>query len=177
MSYDQLNLLASQAPLGADGLRFIPFGNGAERMLSNKMTFAQLYNLNFNTHQPLHVVRAIQEGIVFALNYGVDILKENGLKPKTIKAGKANMFLSPVFRQLFSTLIDVPLEFYDTDGATGAARGAGIGIGHYTIANAFESLHQIEVITPDPGIKSNVEDIYHQWKNHLEILIKVPTVL
>ncbi len=169
--YDQLNRLAEMAPLGAEQLRFYPFGNGAERMLGNNMVGGHLSNLNFNKHRAPHVARAVQEGIVFALNYGVALLKENGIAAKTIKAGKANMFLSPVFRQLFSSLIDVPLEFYDTDGATGAARGAGIGQGMYSLTNAFVSLKKLEQINPDPSIQTELNDIYAQWKNQLESIL------
>lgn len=92
MSYEKLNDLASMAPMGSAGLTMFPFGNGAERMLKNKMVGAQLLNLDFNRHSLSHVSRAVQEGIVFALHYGTDILKENGLQPKTIRTSKANMF-------------------------------------------------------------------------------------
>ncbi|MBK6814146.1 MAG: carbohydrate kinase [Saprospiraceae bacterium] len=170
MSYEKLNDLASMAPMGSAGLTMFPFGNGAERMLKNKMVGAQLLNLDFNRHSLSHVSRAVQEGIVFALHYGTDILKENGLQPKTIKAGKANMFLSPVFRQMFSDLINVPLEFYDTDGATGAARGAGIGSGYYTVDNAFSSLQKIEEILPDPINHIQLKELYEPWKQKLNTL-------
>ncbi|MEP7320703.1 MAG: FGGY family carbohydrate kinase [Saprospiraceae bacterium] len=171
-SYDQMNELASQIPLGSDQLQFIPFGNGAERLLGNKIVGSHLHGLNFNIHSTGHVARAVQEGIVFAFKYGTDILSEAGFRPKTIKAGKSNMFLSPVFRQLFSSLINIPLEFFDTDGATGAARGAGIGQGHYTLDNAFGSLKKIETIFPDPSIQTTLNDIYSIWKNQLENTIK-----
>ncbi|MEO5581378.1 MAG: FGGY family carbohydrate kinase [Saprospiraceae bacterium] len=175
-SYDQMNQLASQVQIGSDNLQFMPFGNGAERMLGNKMVGSHLHGLNFNIHGAGHLARSIQEGIVFAFKYGTDILSEHGFRPKTIKAGKSNMFLSPVFRQLFSSLIDIPLEFFDTDGATGAARGAGIGQGHYTLDNAFDSLKKIETIFPDPAINKDLTEIYSIWKRQLEITIKdLPT--
>lgn len=171
-TYEQMNKLASSVPLGADGLQFIPFGNGAERMLGNRSVESHFSGLNFNMHQSGHMVRAVQEGIVYAFKYGADILRENGFKANTIKAGKANMFLSPVFRQLFSSLIDVPLEFFDTDGATGAARGAGIGFGHYSLENAFNSLKKLDVIYPDHAIQSSLIDNYTTWKLRLENIIQ-----
>ena len=175
VSYELMNQLAAVAPLGSQGLSFFPFGNGSERMLNNKILGSQLNGLNFNIHTSSHVARAIQEGIVFAFKYGTDILSENGFKAKTIKAGKANMFLSPVFRQLFSSLINVPLEFFDTDGATGAARGAGIGQGYYTLENAFTSLQKLEVIEPEPSIQSILDENYYQWKSKLESIIQNST--
>jgi xylulokinase len=172
-TYEQMNELVSSVPLGSEGLQFIPFGNGAERMLGNKSIEGHFTGLNFNIHHSGHMARAVQEGIVYAFKYGTDILSKNGFKANTIKAGKANMFLSPVFRQLFSTLLDVPLEFFDTDGATGAARGAGIGSGHYTPENAFDSLKKIEIIYPDHSIQSRLIDHYNTWKLRLENIIQL----
>ncbi|HNR05875.1 MAG TPA: FGGY family carbohydrate kinase [Saprospiraceae bacterium] len=168
MTYDKLNQQAAQVPAGSDHLLFYPFGNGAERMLGNRMVQSHLMNLDFNRHGIGHLARAIQEGIVYALRYGVDIMTANGMTPRAIKAGKANLFLSPVFRQMFSSLLQVPLEFYDTDGATGAARGAGIGLGVYTPSTAFETLHRIEELSPDPALGSVLNELYHTWKNQLE---------
>ncbi|MEP7268207.1 MAG: FGGY-family carbohydrate kinase, partial [Saprospiraceae bacterium] len=171
VSYDILNSMAAYSSIGSEGIQFFPFGNGTERMLNNKLIQSHIQGLDFNRHRPEHLARAIQEGIVFALNYGTDILKANGLQPRTIKAGKANMFLSPVFRQMFSSLINVPLEFYDTDGAIGAARGAGIGCGYFTIENAFTHLQKIEEITPSNGEHHILIEYYHLWKNQLDSII------
>jgi xylulokinase len=168
MTYDELNQQAARVPAGSDHLLFYPFGNGAERMLGNRMVQSHLMNLDFNRHGLGHLARAIQEGIVFALRYGVDIMTANGMSPRAIKAGQANLFLSPVFRKMFSSLLQVPLEFYDTDGATGAARGAGIGLGVYTPSTAFDTLHRIEELNPDPALGSSLNELYHTWKNQLE---------
>lgn len=172
IDYNQLNDRAAAVKAGSEGLQFFPFGNGAERMLGNKLIQSHFKGLDFNQHNLNHMARAVQEGIVYALNYGTDLLKSNGLAPKTIKAGKANMFLSPAFRQMFSTLIDVPLEFYDTDGATGAARGAGVGLGHYTIDNAFASLTKLDEIHPDLSVQDVIKENYADWKSHLLNLIR-----
>lgn len=171
-SYSALNDMAASVPLGSGDLLFFPFGNGAERMLGNKLVHSHLSQLNFNQHQIPHLSRAVQEGIVFAFRYGMDIMIANGMVPDKIKAGKANLFLSPVFRQLFSTALNVPLEFYDTDGATGAARGAGIGLGLYDTVSAFDHLTRMEEITPDTQIESQLNDIYQQWKHQLDRIVE-----
>lgn len=169
-SYEKLNALASEVN-SSEGLLFLPFGNGAERMLGNKLIQSHMAGLDFNRHHPGHFIRAVQEGIVFALHYGTEIMKSNGLNPKTIKAGRANMFLSPLFRQMFSSLLNIPLEFYDTDGATGAARGAGIGSGHYTMENAFTFLQKIEEISPDKQEHNKLTEKYHNWKAYLDFIL------
>ncbi|MDZ4708476.1 MAG: FGGY family carbohydrate kinase [Saprospiraceae bacterium] len=170
-NYSQLNELAASVPIGADQLMFFPFGNGAERMLGNRLVHSHLMNLNFNKHQLPHLSRAVQEGIAFSFRYGMEIMIQNGMSPSKIKAGKANLFLSPLFRQLFTTSLNTPLEFYDTDGATGAARGAGIGLGLYTHENAFDHLKKMEEIYPDKQIETNLNDNYQKWKNQLDLIL------
>jgi xylulokinase len=127
--YTQMNEQASKAPLGSDGLRILPFGNGAERMLNNKLVGVHFHNIDLNLHTPAHIFRAVQEGIACAFRYGVDIMRENGMNPNRIRAGKANLFLSDLFTETFVNVTGVPVELYKNDGSVGAALGAGIGAG------------------------------------------------
>lgn len=166
--YDKMNALAAEAPIGSDGLVFIPFGNGAERILENKDLGAQLFNLNFNRHNVRHLLRAGQEGIVSSLAYGFNIMKDMGMKPNTVKAGYGNMFFSPVFREAFANMTGTTVELYNTDGSQGAARGAGVGTGLYTgFDEAFAGLERLDVIEPDPKLKGVYEDAYGQWLDSL----------
>jgi xylulokinase len=127
IAYDAMNELAEKVSPGSDGLSILPFGNGAERMLGNKDIGARMLGLNFNTHTNAHLFRAAQEGIVFSIRFGLDIMKETGINPSVIRAGSANMFLSPVFREALSCITGTEIHLYNTDGSIGAARGAGIG--------------------------------------------------
>src|SRR5882757_6315575 len=126
LSYEQMNAAAAVVEPGSNGLVILPFGNGAERMFENKILNSDIQNIDFNIHGTGHLVRAAQEGIAFAFRYGLDIMKENGIQPKIIRAGKANMFLSDVFAESFVNAINVPVELYNCDGSVGAATGAGI---------------------------------------------------
>ncbi len=164
ISYPEMNQLASEVPIGAEGLKFIPFGNGVERIMENKAVDAHLSGLNLLKHDKRHMLRAGQEGIVSALTYGFHIMKDMGLNLKTVKAGNANMFLSPLFRQAFVNMNNVTLELYDTDGAQGAARGAGIGSGIYSNAKeAFAGLEKIASFEPDPRLVSAYNEVYQSW--------------
>lgn len=168
MSYPQMNDVAMKAPVGADGLLIYPFGNGAERVLGNAEPGAEFKGINFNIHNQSHMLRAAQEGIAYSFRYGVDIMREMGIQAKVMRAGKTNMFLSPLFRQTMSNVIDAKIELYDTDGALGAARGAAIGAGLYTSApEAFSQLKCLEIVTPDKD-QSSVLEVYENWKNKLE---------
>jgi xylulokinase len=167
-SYEEMNEMAMQAPIGADGLSFIPFGNGAERIMENNDIGARLSGLNFNRHNQSHILRAGQEGIVFALNYGFNIMKEMGMELHTIRAGHANMFLSPLFREAFANITSATVELYNTDGAQGAARGAGVGAGIYAnFEEAFKGLKSIETIEPSPPLFGAYEDAYENWLKNL----------
>ncbi len=171
ISYDQMNALASEVPIGAEGLNFIPFGNGAERIMENRQVDAHLSGINLLKHDKRHVLRAGQEGIVSSLTFGFNIMKDMGLNLKTVKAGRANMFLSPLFREAFVNMNDVVLELYDTDGAQGAARGAGIGSGRYSSTKeAFVGLEKLAEITPSDKLKSAYGEVYQRWEGYLNKL-------
>jgi xylulokinase len=119
-------------------------------------------------HDTRHVLRAGQEGIVAALTFGFNVMKNMGLNLKTVKAGKANMFLSPLFREAFVNMNDVSLELYDTDGAQGAARGAGIGAGIYSdVSEAFLGLDKIQDFEPEVQKREAYGEVYKQWEDSL----------
>ena len=171
-SYDDLNKLAAQVPIGSEGLSILPFGNGAERMLQNKQVDCSIYGLNFNIHTKAHLARAAQEGIVFSFKYGMDIMSNMGIDISVIRAGHANMFLSPIFCEALAGVTGAVIELYDTNGAVGAAKGAGIGAGIYkSPEEAFSSLKKIDIVEPD-GFKANDYcGAYETWKERLEKMI------
>lgn len=169
LSYEEMNKLASEIVIGSNGLSVLPFGNGAERVLNNKNIGSVLSGINFNIHQKGHVLRAAQEGIVFSFKYGMDIIQNIGINASVIRAGKANMFLSPVFRDTLAGITGATIELYNTDGSVGAARGAGVGSGFYKSFNeAFSNLKKLEIIEPDNSKKSEYQEAYNNWKDALE---------
>lgn len=168
-AYDELNRMAECAPIGSQGLCVIPFGNGAERVLENKETGCSLHGINFNVHDRNHIVRAAQEGIVFSFKYGIEVMKGMGMDVSKIHAGRANMFLSPIFREALANVTNATIELYDTDGAVGAAKGAGIGAGIYkNEKEAFASLVKLQVIEPDPARQEQYMAAYEQWAAYLK---------
>ncbi len=169
ISYNEMNILASKAPIGSDGVSILPFGNGAERMLNNKEIGCSIRGLNFNIHSKQHIVRAAQEGIVFSFKYGIDVMEEMGIKVKKIHAGHANMFLSSIFRDTLAGVTGATIELYDTDGSVGAAKGAGMGAGIYKDnKEAFATLEKLDVIEPNRSKAREYADAYQLWKRRLE---------
>lgn len=181
-TYEEMNEFASNENIGSEGLFCYPFGNGAERVLKNRNITAHFSGINFNIHNKNHLIRAVQEGIAFAFRYGLDVMKEIGLKIDVVKAGFSNLYQSKVFREAFVNTCNVKLEMFNTDGSQGAARGAGIGSGFYSSDGdalkfnneaAFKGLKKIEILRPnDPDIEA-YNKYYGEWKEKLEHLIKL----
>ncbi len=171
VSYQGLNDAAAKIDVGSNGLMSLPFGNGAERMLENKIIGAHFYDLDFNIHSTAHMVRAVQEGIAFAFRYGLDIMRENGIDPVVIRAGKSNLFLSDVFTESFVNATNVEVEFYEGDGSFGAAIGAGIGSGIYKdAATALSNRKPVGRVIPNNKIM--YDNLYEKWKDLLNEKLK-----
>ncbi|MEJ2053233.1 MAG: FGGY family carbohydrate kinase [Calditrichaceae bacterium] len=172
-SYNELNKLAEGIAIGSDGLLCYPYGNGAERFLKNQAINAHFSGINFNIHNKAHIVRAAQEGIVFSFRYGLDIMKEMGMKFNVIRAGDSNLFQSDVFKEAFVNTCNVDLEIYNTDGAQGAARGSGIGAGIFSEQKeAFNGLKVIDKLHPDNELVKKFESVYQVWKTNLLKMLK-----
>ena len=166
LSYPQMNEEAAKAPIGCAGLSILPFGNGAERMLQNEERGCSIHGLSFTQHKRAHLLRAAQEGIVFSFMYGIEIMEQMGLKVSTIHAGNANMFLSPIFRETLAGVSGATILLHDTDGAAGAAKGAGIGAGIYhSPEDAFATLKTLATIRPDH--QDDYREAYNRWKTKL----------
>jgi len=168
VSYTDMNQLAQQVKAGSDGLRILPFGNGAERMLGNKIIGVHFHHIDLNVHGQAHIFRAAQEGIAFAFRYGLDIMRENGMDPRVIRAGSANLFLSELFAQMFVDATHVPVELYKSDGSIGASLGAGIGAGVFSSPKeAFSRMERLRLVEPDGKRMQQYDEIYSEWKELL----------
>ena len=169
ISYADMNVMMEKIPVGSEGVSVIPFGNGAERVLENRETGCSIHGLNFNKHSKAHIMRAAQEGIVFSFCYGMEIMQQMGMDIHKIHAGKANMFLSPIFRDTLASVSGAAIELYETDGSVGAAKGAGMGCGLYKDNNeAFATLKKLAVIEPDEAKRSEYLAAYARWKEMLQ---------
>ena len=171
ISYSEMNDMMASVPIGSEGVTIIPFGNGAERVLENREIGCSIHGINFNKHGKAHIMRAAQEGIVFSFCYGMEIMQQMGMDIRKIHAGKANMFLSDIFRNTLAGVSGATIELYETDGSVGAAKGAGMGCGIYKDNNeAFASLKKLSVIEPDEKHRSEYLEAYTLWKEKLHTL-------
>ncbi|MGA9119400.1 MAG: FGGY family carbohydrate kinase [Bacteroidota bacterium] len=169
--YKALDGLAAQSPVGSKGVMAFPFGNGAERLFGDKLLGATFSGIDFTRHETPDLLRAVQEGIAFALHRGLQIMPSLGITPKVIRAGLANMFLSPIFCDTLATVTGTPLELYNTDGAGGAARGAAVGAGAYASpAEAFRGLQVQRTVEPSRASAPYYEAV-ERWSKVLDQIL------
>jgi xylulokinase len=172
IAYERLNELALSAPLGSGGVIILPFGNGAERMLANRELDAHVLNVQFNTHSQAHLLRAVQEGIACAFNYGIEILHEMAIMPNVLRAGQANLFQGPIFTETLAHTAGVAIELYNTDGAQGAARGAALGIKYFASRQeAFKGLERLKIIEPKNSRIPEFKELYQRWSSALQRIL------
>lgn len=169
ISYPDMERMAAEVPAGSDGLRIIPFGNGAERMLSNQNMGAQVLNLHFNRHGKAHFYRAALEGVAFSFVYGMKVLQELGLNVSVLRVGNDNLFQSAIFSSTISNLLGCRIELLRTTGATGAAIAAGVGIGAWGEASeGLGALEKAGVYEPEQGMSGPFGEMYADWAARLE---------
>ncbi|HCD51739.1 MAG TPA: carbohydrate kinase [Balneolaceae bacterium] len=169
IDYEQMNEMVDSVQPGSEGLLCLPFGNGAERIFENQLIGSHLLNMDFNRHENRHLLRASLEGIVYALNLGFEMLSDLDVPQNTIRAGKANLFLSKSFREIFVNVTGTRLELYDTDGSVGAARGAALGVGFFsTEEEAFASLTKLEEMEPNAELTAKYQALYQDWKQSID---------
>ena len=172
LSYPEMNALGAKSPIGSNGLICNPFGNGSERIFNNKTIGGSWHNLDFNRHSNADMIRSSQEGIAFAMVYGLELLETTGIKPTHLKAGLANMYLSDIFSNAIVNASHVGLELMESDGAYGAALGAGVGLGYYHTPNeAVNKIKRIKEVHPSKDTNDQTQEAYALWKENLHKLI------
>ena len=170
-SYEEMNTLADEVPIGSDGVAMIPFGNGAERMLQSKEVGTRILNLNLNNHGKGHLCRSALEGIAFSFVYGMEIMESDGIKVNVMRAGNDNLFRSEIFSNTVATLIGYDIEIYDTTGAIGAARAANLHKGDFeAFGKAILDNDYVMTFSPMKDKKS-YQDAYAVWKKELELIL------
>jgi len=170
-AYAQMNVLASEVPVGSNDLQIIPFGNGAERMFDNRTIGSHMCNLNFNQHSQGDILRAALEGIAFAFVYGMEILKNDNTPIQVIRAGNDNLFQSKIFSETIATLIDQEIEIYNTTGAIGAARAAGAVDDAFDVSTVASQNDYLETFEP-LSKKENYQEAFLRWQKTLNTIIQ-----
>jgi xylulokinase len=116
------NQAVSAAPIGAQGVLMLPFLNG-ERVPALPHATGSIHRLDSTNLSQANLCRAVVEGTTFGLRYGLDLLRDSGIKSANIRliGGGAK---SAVWRQIVADIMDTPVIC--TTGSEAAALGAAI---------------------------------------------------
>lgn len=169
-TYEDMERMVGAIPIGAEGLRILPFGNGSERMFSNAKLGAQINNLQLTRHTRAHIYRAGLEGIAFSFVFGMEILKDLGFNLNVMRVGNDNLFQSKTFSNTIASLTGCRIEMVETTGAVGAARAAGLEIGCFaTLSEAVQNRGVSTIFEPKKN--EQYEHAFQVWKSDLDKLV------
>jgi xylulokinase len=172
-SYDLLNLEAAKVPAGSDGLLILPLLMGERSPLWDVNARGVLFGLSLN-HTKGHLIRAMMEGVAYAMYDSFSRIKDSGLKinyPMVLNEGGA---VSQLWRKIITDVFDIPTALVKR--RTGAPYGDGILAGVATgVFKDFSVARQwAEYIEPlDPNQESHARymeyfAVYKQLYEHVK---------
>lgn len=166
---DALRLLDAEAdriPPGADGVTFLPYLQGERTPHRDASARGAFLGLSL-AHTRAHMTRAALEGVCFALNDSLSILKELGLSPRhlLLTGGGAR---SPLIRRLQCEIFGLPVTTVNREEgpAYGAALLAAVGANAFPdIATAAQAtLMRAPLQQPDAEAKRAYKEHYARYK-------------
>ncbi len=175
VSYEELVLLASEVEPGSEGLFFLPYLVGERSPLMDPKAKAGFIGLALR-HGPGHLVRALLEGVAFALRQIVDTMVATGADlTKLVASG--NGLANPIWRQIIADILNRPLcqgtgERASERAGVGAAMIAGIGSGIFDGYQDAQKLAPIFNVVTEPN--RNTAAFYEaHYKSYLEFYPKL----
>ncbi|RJP20804.1 MAG: xylulokinase [Candidatus Omnitrophota bacterium] len=165
--YDVLTALAEQAPIGSEGLLFLPYLTGERTPHKDPYARGGFIGLTIR-HQRRHLVRAVLEGITFAMRDSLEIIRSLGVDIKEIRAtgGGAK---SAFWRQLQADIYGCEIAVIGSDQgpAFGAAIMAGVGTGVYkSIPEACDAIISVVQRTePNAARVNEYNDYYNIYRS------------
>jgi xylulokinase len=169
-SYAELDKTAAEVEPGAEGLVFLPYLVGERSPLMDPRAKGAFVGLTLR-HGPGHMVRALLEGVAFAMRQIVDVMVDCGA-PLDRLVASGNGLASPLWRQMVADVLNRPLyqgcDKHATERAgVGAALIAGIGIGAingYSEAQRFAPKFDAET-APNPASAAIYEAYYRRFRD------------
>jgi xylulokinase len=117
----ELLAAAAKVPAGSDGLMFLPYLRGERTPHFDPAARGAMIGLRIS-HGPAEMTRAVLEGVAFALGEGLDLMRAQGLAPKTglVAGGGVNR----LWQQIIADVLNMPVALGATEHAS--ARGAAL---------------------------------------------------
>ncbi|MCU1742110.1 MULTISPECIES: xylulokinase [Pseudomonas] len=175
LGLDDFNARVEQAPIGADGVSMLPFLNG-ERVPALPQATGSLSGLTLTNLTQANLCRAVVEGTTFGLRYGLDLLREAGLKSHGIRLTGGGS-KSPVWRQMVADIMDTPVVC--TRQSEAAALGAAIqaawceSAGVQNLAELCERCVSLDPASETRPIAANVaayQPVYQHYRQQVAAL-------
>lgn len=175
---NEFNEKASSGPLGSEGIIMLPYFNGERTppLPGATASFFGMTSANFNTE---NLCRASMEGATLGLRYGLDVLKDQGIKPGEVRlvGGGAK---SRLWREMVADIFECPVicPTYSEAGAMGAAlqamwsyfgeREGGVSLKDLT--DRFISLDESTRTAPDGGNVTPYREVYERYLRLNELM-------
>jgi xylulokinase len=167
LTYDELTALAAQAPIGAEGLIFLPYLSGERTPHLDPLARGAFVGLTVR-HTVAHLARAVMEGVVFSLREGLEIMQALGLPLGEVRATGGGG-RSPLWRQMQADIYGAAVATLAVEEgpAYGAALLAGVGTGLFTdVADAVDRCVVVGNVTrPDPVAQERYAQVYAVYRD------------
>jgi xylulokinase len=163
--YEVLTSLAETAPLGSEGLLFLPYLTGERTPHPDPKARGSFIGLNLR-HGKAHLTRAVLEGITFGLRDSLELMKQSGIEIHELRVNGGGA-RSPFWRQMIADIFGIPVVTVNsTDGpAYGAAVMAASGVLQRDITSLCEEWIQVvDRIEPNPEHSENYEAYYQIYR-------------
>lgn len=142
--YELLTREAALAPVGCEGLLFLPYLTGERTPYPDPQARGAFVGLTLR-HGKAHLVRAVLEGVSFGLRDSLELIKGLGVPITQVRASGGGA-RSAVWRQIQADVFGTELVLVNvTEGAAyGAALLAGVGAGAYrSVEEAVQATVQV----------------------------------
>jgi xylulokinase len=163
--YEVLTSLAETAPLGSEGLLFLPYLTGERTPHPDPMARGGFIGLNLR-HGKAHLTRSVLEGITFGLRDSLELIKQSGISVNELRVNGGGA-RSPFWRQMIADIFGIPVVTVNsTDGpAYGAALMAASGVLLRDITELCEEWIQVVSRTePNPENAHKYEAYYQIYR-------------
>ncbi|WNR47109.1 xylulokinase [Paenibacillus roseipurpureus] len=164
--YEILTSDAERAPLGSEGLLFLPYLSGERTPHPDPKARGAFIGLNLR-HGKAHLTRAVLEGITFGLRDSMEMIRESGIKVTELRVNGGGA-RSPFWRQMIADIFGIPVVTVNsTDGpAYGAAIMAASGVLQVDIAQLCEDWIQVtNRVEPNPANQQKYEAYYKVYRS------------
>jgi len=164
--YEYLTALAETAPLGSEGLLFMPYLTGERTPHPDPKARGAFIGLNLR-HTKAHLTRAVLEGINFGLRDSLELMKESSvdiLELRVNGGGARSLF----WRQMIADIFGYPVVTVNsTDGpAYGAAVMAASGVLNRDISELCEEwIKVVDRVEPNPDNRAKYQEYYEIYRS------------